>query len=155
MGRLRDKLTGTKHPDNGVAPLSAMEVRAALLALNEPGVPYRVRSASPDEKADLVAECRIRRVGVTLKTRMRLVPEKREVRFLDERWENRSSGQANAQYGRGHAPAVYRQWEMKEGPDGRQHKVEAFRFDTREMTDPLRNAVLDAGWTWRGVLFKL
>lgn len=85
---------------------------------------------------------------------MRLIPEKREVRSLDERWENRSSGQANAQYGRGHAPAVYRQWEMKQGPDGRRHKVEAFRFDTREMTDPLQNAVLGAGWTWRGV-FRL
>lgn len=23
------------------------------------------------------------------------------------------------------------------------------------MKDPLRNAVLDAGWTWRGVVFKL
>jgi hypothetical protein len=41
---------------------------------------------------------------------------------------------------------------MKQGPDGRQHKVETFRFDTREMTDPLQNAVLGAGWTWRGVL---
>ncbi|MFS4094562.1 hypothetical protein [Streptomyces sp. AF1A] len=129
-----------------------MEVRAALFALNGPDVLYRVRNASPDEKSDLVAECEIRRVGVRLKTRMRLVPKKREVRFLAERWENRSSGQADAQYGRGHAPAVFRQWEMKQGPDGRQHKVETFRFDTREMTDPLQNAVLGAGWTWRGVL---
>jgi hypothetical protein len=76
------------------------------------------------------------------------------VRFLDERWENRSSDNANAQYGRGNAPATYRQWETKQGPDGRRQKVEVFRFDTREMTDPLRNAVLAAGWTWRGV-FKL
>ncbi|MFF2509681.1 hypothetical protein [Streptomyces sp. NPDC058086] len=154
MGLL-DKLTGTKYPDSGVVPLSGTEVRAALLALNGPDVPYRVRNALPAEKADLVAECRIRRVGVTLKTRMRLVPEKHEVRFLDERWENRSSDHADAQYGRGHAPAVYRRWEMKQGPDGRQHKVEAFRFDTREMTNPLQQAVLDAGWTWHGVLVKL
>ncbi|MGW4979626.1 hypothetical protein [Streptomyces mirabilis] len=151
MGLL-DKLTGTKHPDSGVAPLSGMEVQAALLALNGPDVPYRVRNALPAEKASLVAECRIRRVGVTLKTRMRLIPEKHEVRFLDERWENRSSDHADAQYGRGHAPAVYCQWETKQGPDGRRRKVETFRFDTREMTDPLRNVVLGAGWTWRGVL---
>ncbi|MFF2436251.1 hypothetical protein ACFVU4_19060 [Streptomyces sp. NPDC058107] len=26
---------------------------------------------------------------------------------------------------------------------------------TRDMKNPLRNAVLDAGWTWPGVLFKL
>ncbi|MET7780838.1 hypothetical protein ABZU94_24195 [Streptomyces mirabilis] len=149
-----DKLTGTRYPDSGVAPLPATEVRAALLALNGPDVPYRVRNALPAEKADLVAECRIGRVGVALKTRMRLIPENREVRFLDERWENRSSDHADAQYGRGHAPAVYRQWETKQGPDGRRRKVETFRFDTREMTDPLRIVVLGAGWTCRGV-FKL
>jgi len=152
MGRLWDKLTGTKRPESEREPLAATEVRAALLALNGPDVAYRVRNALPDEKADLVAECEVRRVGVRLKTRMRIVPEQHEVRFLDERWENRSDDNANAQYGRGHAPAVYRQWETKEGPDGRWHKVEAFRFDTREMTDPLQNAVLGAGWAWRGVV---
>ncbi|MEU7061537.1 ankyrin repeat domain-containing protein [Streptomyces sp. NPDC046197] len=93
-----------------------MEVRAALLALNGPDVPYRVRNAVPAEKADLVAECKIWRVGVTLKTRMRLIPDKQEVRFLHERWENRSSDNAHAQYGRGNAPAAdwqqmgYRDW---------------------------------------------
>ncbi|MFF8025748.1 hypothetical protein ACFZDJ_32615 [Streptomyces sp. NPDC007896] len=147
-----DKLTGTKYPDSGVVLVPAVELRAALLALNGPDVPFRVRNALPKEKADLVAECRIREVGVALKTRMRLIPEKHQVRFLDERWENRSSDHADAQYGRGHAPAVYRQWETKQGPDGRRRKVETFRFDTREMTDPLRNVVLGAGWTWRGVL---
>ncbi|MFK0022522.1 hypothetical protein [Streptomyces sp. NPDC090798] len=147
-----DKLTGTKYPDSGVVSLSAMEVRAALLAINGTDVSFRVRNALPKEQADLVAECRIREVSVVLKTRMRLLPEKREVRFVDERWEHRSSANAGAQYGRGHAPAVYRQWETKQGPDGRRHKVETFRFDTREMTDPLRNVVLGAGWTWRGVL---
>ncbi|MET8409135.1 hypothetical protein ABZV34_13785 [Streptomyces sp. NPDC005195] len=154
MGRLWDRLTGTTYPDSGVSPLPSTEIRAALFALNGPDVPYRVRNALPAEKADLVAECRIPRVGVTLKTRMRLIPEKHEVRFLDERWENRSSDQANAQYGRGHAPAVFRQWKTEQGPDGRRRKVETFRFDTREMTDPLRNTVLGAGWTLRGV-FKL
>ncbi|MFI5674499.1 hypothetical protein [Streptomyces cellulosae] len=91
---------------------------------------------------------------MTLKTRMRLIPEKHEVRFLAERWENRSSDNADARYGRGHAPAVYRRWVTEHGPDGRRQKVETFRFDTREMTDPLRNVVLGAGWVWRGV-FKL
>ncbi|MEU3409973.1 hypothetical protein ABZ760_01615 [Streptomyces sp. NPDC006658] len=152
MGRLWDRLAGTKRPDAGVTPVSAEEVRAALFGLNGPDVPYRVRNALPDEKADMVAECRIPRVGVALRTRMRLIPEKREVRALEERWENRSSGQAEAQHGRGHAPAVYRQWETRQGADGRKQKVEVFRFDTREMTDPLRDTVLGAGWVWRGVL---
>jgi hypothetical protein len=121
---LFDKLTGTKRPDSGAAPRSIDEVRTALLALNRADAPYRVRNALPDEKADLVAECKTRRVGVTLKTRMCLIPGKREVRFLDERWEDRSSDNANAKYGRGHVPAVYRQWETKQGPDGRRDRVE-------------------------------
>ncbi|MDH6544331.1 hypothetical protein M2167_006898 [Streptomyces sp. SPB4] len=29
-----------------------------------------------------------------------------------------------------------------------------FRFDSRDMKDPLRDTVLAAGWTWRGVLLK-
>ncbi|MET7270248.1 hypothetical protein ABZS59_03405 [Streptomyces flaveolus] len=153
MGLLA-RLTGTRRPDGDVVPGPAEDVRAALLALNAPGVPYRVRAALPDERADLVAECRVERVGVRLRTRMRLVPDRHEVRFLDERWETRPSDGAPAQYGRGYAPAVYRQWETGEGPDGRPRRVEAFRFDTREMTDPLRDTVLGAGWTWRGV-FRL
>lgn len=154
MGGLWDRLTGARRPADGVAPLTADEVRAALLALNGPDAPYRVRGASPGEKADLVVECTVRRVGVRLRTSMRLVPERQEVRVLEERWENRSAGQAGRQYGRGHAPAVYRQWETRQDPEGRPRKVEAFRFDTREVTDPLRDAVLGAGWTWRGV-FRL
>ncbi|MFE5141661.1 hypothetical protein ACFRDV_29045 [Streptomyces fagopyri] len=149
-----DRLTGTKYPDGGLLQLPSMEVRAALLALNGPGVPFRVRNATPADKADLVAECRVPRMGVTLKTGMRLVVEKSEVRFLHERWEARSSGDADAQYGRGHAPAVYRQWETKQGPDGRRRRVESFRFDTRDVTDPLRDAVLGSRWTCRGA-FKL
>ncbi|MFC6701340.1 hypothetical protein ACFQE4_19075 [Streptomyces thermocoprophilus] len=43
----------------------------------------------------------------------------------------------------------------QQDPEGRTQRVEVFRFDTREMTDPLRDAVVGAGWTWRGVLFKL
>ena len=92
MGRLRDGLrrvldrrTGTKYPDSGVTPRPTMEVRAALLALNGQDAPYRVRNALPKEKSDLVAECAIPQLGVTLKTRMRLIPEKREVRALEER----------------------------------------------------------------------
>jgi hypothetical protein len=155
MGRLWDKFTGTKYPDSGVVPLSIMEVRAALLALNGSDVPFRVRNALPKEKADLVAECTIREVGVTLKTRMRFIPEKHEVRTLDERWETSSPEHSGGRYGRGPATTVFRQWEIKRGPDGRRHKAETFRFDTRDMRNPLLNAVLSAGWSWRGVLSKL
>lgn len=152
MGRLWDKWTGTKYPAGDVRPLPTMELREALLALNARNVPFSVREAFPREKADLVAECKIPKVKLTLKTRMRLVPAKREVLVLEERWEpsHESGGQ---QYGRG-GFTVYRQWEFRRGADGRRRKVETFRFDTRDVRDPLRTMVLNAGWTWRGVLFR-
>ncbi|MER5902011.1 hypothetical protein ABT150_18285 [Streptomyces mirabilis] len=46
-----DKLTGTRYPDSGVVLLSAMELRAGLLALNGPDVPFCVRNALPAAKA--------------------------------------------------------------------------------------------------------
>ncbi|MEV1019704.1 hypothetical protein [Streptomyces sp. NPDC050264] len=115
MGFL-SKWTGTKVPDGRVTPKAAAEVRGALLALNNADVPYSVREGEQGEKADLVAECHIKQVGVRLKTSMRLVPEKHEVRVLHERWENRSADYANEQYGRGHAPAVFTQRETVTGP---------------------------------------
>lgn len=170
MGFL-DKLTGTKYPDSGVAPLPTMEVRAALLALNDTGVPFGVRNAHPAEKADLVAQWRVMEPAVgsalsrkqlerTLKIRMRLVPATREVRTLDEQWTVTWAGDSprravSREYGRGPVPMVAKEWTYERGPDGRRRKVETFSFDTRDMKNPLRNAVLDAGWTWRGVLFRL
>ncbi|MEU4984198.1 hypothetical protein [Streptomyces sp. NPDC021969] len=134
---LFDRITGTRRPVQGTVPRSVEEVRDALLGLGGDPAPFWVR----EEKTDLVAECRVYRVGVTLRTRMRLQPAECEVRFLEERWESRSGGGGNKHYGRGYAPAVY--WDGKD-----------FRFSTREMTEPLRDAVLGAGWTWRGV-FRL
>lgn len=91
---------------------------------------------------------------------MRLVPEKNEVRTFDEQWEvtwigDTPSLRASREYSRGQVTAVSRKWEVERGTDGRLHKTEVFRFDPAEMKGPLRAAVLDAGWTWRGVLFKL
>ncbi|GGW53876.1 hypothetical protein [Streptomyces xantholiticus] len=169
MGLFR-RLTGTRHPEAGVAPLAAAELRTALLALNGPDVPYRVRNALPKEKADLVAEWRLlepatgvsfarKQVERTIRTRMRLVPDKHEVRTLDEQWEVTRIGDppgltTSRTYGRGPATTVHREWTYEKGADGRRHKVETFHFDSRDMKNPLRNAVLGGGWTWRGVLFK-
>ncbi|MFI1969848.1 hypothetical protein BLA24_17450 [Streptomyces cinnamoneus] len=153
MGFL-DRLTGTRHPDTGVAPRSAAEVRAALLAVNGPGVPYRVRNALPQERADLVAEWRVPERRLTLTTRMRLVPARHEVRAVDEQWEARPREDSRT-YVRGQVTAVSREWKFERGADGRLRLNEVFRFDPSEMKEPLRGAVLRAGWTWRGVLFGL
>ncbi|MER5253525.1 hypothetical protein [Streptomyces sp. NPDC002855] len=168
---LFDKLTGTRHPDSGVAPRTADEVRAALLAVNGPDVPYRVRNGTPAESADLVAEWRIMepawhtffvrsQLDRTLKTRMRLVPDSHEVRTVDEQLEVTWVGDTprlavSGEYARGQVTMKTRTWTYERGADGKRHRTETFRFDPADMKDPLRDAVLGAGWVWRGVVFKL
>ncbi|CAM5414374.1 hypothetical protein SALBM311S_12769 [Streptomyces alboniger] len=56
---LFDKLTGTRYPADGVAPVPAEEVRTALLGLDRPDVPYVIREGTADEAADLVARWRV------------------------------------------------------------------------------------------------
>ncbi|GAA1349099.1 hypothetical protein [Streptomyces beijiangensis] len=97
--RLFDKLTGTKRPADGVPSRSAAEVHTALLGPNRPDVPYVVRDGR-QEGADLVAEWRMlepawqmffsrTQVSRVFQVRMRLVPEKNEVRSLDQEYEVR------------------------------------------------------------------
>ncbi|MDR6974791.1 hypothetical protein J2X68_001469 [Streptomyces sp. 3330] len=164
-----DRLTGTRHPRHGLVPRSAEEVRAALFAVNGPEVPFLVREALPGERADLVAEWRVRepswhayfvrtRMQQTLKTRMRLVPGTHEVRTVDEwrevTWVGNPPRLALArEFGRGQVNTVSRQWAVERGPDGRRRLRETYRFDSAQMKDPLRAAVLAAGWVWRGVTF--
>ncbi|MFJ2593284.1 hypothetical protein [Streptomyces erythrochromogenes] len=170
MGRLWNKYTGTRYPDSGVASLPTTELREALLAVNGTGVPFRVRHALPKEKADLVAEWRVmkpavgsslsrKQVELRLKIRMRFVPAQREVRTLDERVQLTWVGDpprlaVTREFGSGPSTTVSREWTYEKGLDGRRRKVETFRFDSRDMKNPLRDMVLDAGWTWRGVVYR-
>lgn len=104
---LFDELTGTEHPDSGVAPRSAEEVRAVLLGLFGADAPYVVRGGAP-EGADLVAEWRVRepawhtffartQVSRVLQIHLRLAPDAREVRSIDRQFGVTWLG--------GHAPA--------------------------------------------------
>lgn len=61
------------------------------------------------------------RLDRTLKTRMRLVPEKHEVRTFDEQWEvawvgDTPSLRASREYSRGQVTAVSREWVVERGP---------------------------------------
>ncbi|WP_370415170.1 hypothetical protein [Streptomyces fradiae] len=170
MGLL-DRFTGTQHPDRGVTPLSAMEVREALLAVNSADKPYVVRNARPAEKADLVAELRVlepawrafflrSRLDRTLKIKMRLDADKHEVRALDEQLEISWVGDTprpatSAEFSHGQVTTTSRRWTIERGADGRRHLVGDFAFDTQQLKNPLREAVLGAGWTWRGMLVRL
>jgi len=163
-----DKLTGTKRPADGVAPRPAAEVRAALLGLSRPDVPYVVRDGNA-EGADLVAEWRVldpawrtffarTQVSRVFRTRMRLVPEKNEVRALDQQFEVSWIGDTPrtaiaAEARRGQVHTVSKRWTLGGGKDGGIEATEAFSFDSNDLKIALQEAVLGAGWTWRGVVF--
>lgn len=168
---LFDKLTGTRRPADGVAPRPAHELRGALLAAAGADRPWTVRRAAPDEGADLVAEWRVRepawrgffhshQLDRALKIRLRLVEEDHEVRALEETWEvswvsGVPSLTKSREYGRGPSRTVSKRWTLERGEDGGRRLEETFSFDSADLKDPLRDTVLQAGWTWRGVVFKL
>ncbi|CAM5355675.1 hypothetical protein [Streptomyces atroolivaceus] len=163
-----DMLTGTERPEAGVAPRSAEELRTAVLGLNRPDVPYVISDGAALD-ADLVAEWRIAEpawetffIGSQLthaiRIRMRLAEEVPEVRAVEEQWEVTRVGnpprlRASAEYSRGAGRNVSRRWSLQRGENGRLEATETFSFDSAQLTGPLRNAALDAGWTWRGVIF--
>ncbi|OAH14331.1 hypothetical protein [Streptomyces jeddahensis] len=162
---LFDKLTGTKRPADGIAPRSADEVQAALLGLNSPDVPYVIRDGRA-EGADLVAEWRVlepawrtfflrTQLSRTFKVHMRLVPEKNEVRALDQQFEVDWVGDTprlalSSEAQSGQVKTVSKRWSFGSDEDGR--REETFSFDSDDLKDPLQSVVLKSGWTWRGVI---
>ncbi|MEU0098045.1 hypothetical protein [Streptomyces sp. NPDC006267] len=163
-----DKLTGTKHPEAGLAPCPAQELRAALLGLNRPDVPYVISDGSA-QGADLVAEWRIdepawqtffigSQLTHAIRIRMRLAEDVPEVRAVEESWEVTRVGnpprlQTSAEYGRGGGRTVSRRYTFQRGESGRLEATESFSFDSAQLTAPLRDTALKSGWTWRGVIF--
>jgi hypothetical protein len=166
--RIFDWLTGTKRPAAGVAAKPAAEVRAALLAINQPALPFVVRDGAA-EKVDLVAEWRIvdaawhesfAKAGITkvFKILMRLDADARTVRAVDQEWsvEWRAGVPTLALAVQGFRGQKF---EMSGGvrygfkDKGGFGKVYGYNFSTGEMKTPLQNATTGAGWTWRGVTF--
>ncbi|MDQ0713515.1 hypothetical protein QFZ55_002967 [Streptomyces luteogriseus] len=165
--RLFDKLTGTTHPATGVAPRPAKEVRTALLGLGRADAPYVIRDGAA-QGADVVAEWRTAepawqnlfvrsQLTRAVRFRMRLVPETHEVRVVEEGREVTRVGdpprlKISGQYTRGPDRTVSRHYTIGRGESGRLEATETYRFDSAELRDPLRDVVLTAGWTWRGVI---
>ncbi|WP_431983108.1 hypothetical protein [Streptomyces qinglanensis] len=161
---LFDKLNGTKHPSSDVPPQPAEDVKSMLLGLNGPDVPYVVRYGA-DEGAHLVAEWRLMepawqsffastQMSRRIRIRMRLDSGNHEVRALDEQWKIQwvEGVPVSREYGRGPVNQKSVRWTIGRKEGGRGLEVtETFRFDSAELKEPLRNTVLKAGWTWRGV----
>ncbi|MGE0423272.1 MAG: hypothetical protein AB7O88_13465 [Reyranellaceae bacterium] len=165
---LFDWLTGTRKPPAGVAAKTPAEVHAALLAVNRPTAPFVVRDGAP-EKVDLVAEWRIvdaawyeifAKAGLTkvFKVLMRLDPQKREVRAVDQEWtvEWRAGIPAlslSAEAFRGQKVSIEFGTAYAFTEQGGFGQVYQYKFATAEIKKPLQDAVAASGWTWRGVAF--
>lgn len=161
-------LTGTKHPEAGMAPRPAVDVRETLLGLNGPDVPYVIGDGAA-HGADLVAEWRIAepawqnffvqsQLTHAIRIRMRLAEDVPEVRAVEESWEVTRVGnpprlRTSATYTRGGGRTVSRRYTLRRGESGRLEAAESFSFDSAQLTDPLRDTTLTSGWTWRGVIF--
>ncbi|MGW8954053.1 hypothetical protein [Streptomyces sp. NPDC055709] len=88
---------------------------------------------------------------------MRLVPEKNEVRCLDQQYEVTWDGDTPrlaiaAEAQRGQVQTVSKRWTLGGGGDGGLAATETFSFDSSDLKSPLQDTVLGAGWTWRGVI---
>lgn len=167
MGLL-DFFTGTKRPAAGVVAKAPAEVRAALLAVNRPTAPFVVRDGAP-EKVDIVAEWRIvdaswheifAKAGLkrTFRILMRLAPDKQEVRAVDQEWSVEwhagiPSLSLAAEAFRGQKKEISFGAAYAFTENGGYGEVYRYKFATGEIKTPLQNAVLAAGWTWRGVAF--
>jgi hypothetical protein len=161
-------LTGTSRPRPGTRPRSPDEVRAALLAVNRPSAPFLVRAGEANEP-ELVSEWRIvdarwyevfaaAELQKAAKILMRLDVARREVRAVDQEWSvewragvPQLSLSASAFRGQTATVEIGRGYAFTESL--RPGEVYNYRFVSKEMKDPLRQAVLGAGWGWRGVAF--
>ncbi|MBO8189234.1 hypothetical protein [Streptomyces spirodelae] len=157
------RFTGTKRPARGVPTQSPEDLRARLLGLNGPDIPYVVRDGS-SEAVDLIAEWRLmepawqgvfrkRQLSRNLEIRMRFDPDRHEVRVLEQQWEITwvDDRPVAKKYGRGPGETWSREWIIGRKKTGGWEITETFRFDSSEMKNPLQNTVLAAGWVWRGV----
>jgi hypothetical protein len=170
MGRFLDRLTGTRRPRTGVAPLPPERVHAALLALNGPDVPYLVRSGRP-EGVDLIAELKIadqywlgvfsaRAVTTQFQIKMLLDDDHHEVRSSDEQWEFARGTSVDLGDGRvgltweksrerGQIHSTTKTWTFGKGGIQEQPDLD---FSSQAVASALQERVLLTGWGWRGAV---
>lgn len=165
---LFDFFTGTKHPAKGTPVLSAQEVRDRLLGLNRPTAPYRLIDGA-GENVDLIAEWKIvdaewhdlfAKAGLSKVFRiyLKLDPAAHEVRAVDREYTvSWSAGvptvsvAASAFRGQKTSIEFGKAYAFTETLAPGQ--VYNYRFDTRELKQPIQDAVIGCGWTYKGVAF--
>jgi hypothetical protein len=164
MGFL-DFLTSTRRPAAGTPALSPEQVRERILALNRPSAPFQIMDGK-SENAELIAEWKIvdaqwyeifAKAGLSkvFKIYLTLVPEKQEVQALDKEYSvewragvPKLSIAAKAFRGQTQSIEFGKAYgfteELKPGV------VYNYRFNTKEIKQPIQDAVTAAGWTYKG-----
>ncbi|HEV8353450.1 MAG TPA: hypothetical protein VGR24_04555 [bacterium] len=167
MGLL-DFLTSTKRPVPGTPVLSRAEVLSRIKALNRPTAPYEIIETT-EEGADLIAEWKIvdakwyeifaeAGLNKVFRIYLKLDETAHEVRASDREYTvewvagvpklklavSAFKGQKQSiEFGKAYAFTE----KLEVG------QVYNYRFDTRELKEPIQNAVTGAGWTYKGVAF--
>ncbi|MEO7222461.1 MAG: hypothetical protein ABIY37_08310 [Devosia sp.] len=165
---LFDFITGNKSPAAGVPRAPASTLRDALLTLNREGSPWQVRDGAPDG-CDLVAGWKIvdarwyeifAKASLTKvsKTLIKFDNANGEVRSVDQDWtvEWRAGVPAlslSAEAFRGQKVEVSFGTAIGFREDFSPGIIYEYRFATKEMKEPLQNAVVANGWSWKGVAF--
>lgn len=166
--RLLDFLTSTRRPVAGTEVRSAEEVRQALMALNRPTAPYQLVDGQ-DEGVDAIAEWKIvdatwceifAKAGLkkVFKIYLKLDRDKHEVRAVDRAFsvswragvptlsleaEVFRGQQQSIEFGEAYAFTETLEY----------GQVYKYRFSTKEIKQPIQDAVTGCGWTYRGVAF--
>jgi hypothetical protein len=165
MGFL-DFFTSTRKPAAGVPVLSAEQVKQKLLAVNRPTAPFKIADGSA-EGVDLIAEWKVvdaqwyeifAKAGLkkTFRILLKLDPQTHEVRAQDREFEiswtagvPKLSVAVSGFKGQKQEISFGAAWafteELKPG------QVYNYRFNTKELKEPLQEAVTSSGWTYRGV----
>lgn len=165
---LFDFLTGTKAAPAGVKRQTTAALRKNLMDVNRKTAPFVIRDGKK-EGVDMVAEWRIvdakwyeifAKAGIkkVFKVLMKFDEAKGEVRAVDEQWEVEwragiptLSATASASRGQKFEKSFETVYAFRE--DGSFGEVYDYAFDTTEIKNPVRAAVLASGWGWRGVAF--
>lgn len=167
MGLL-DMFTGSKGPAPGAAKIPAADLRTALLALNRETAPWQVRDGGA-ENCDLVAEWKIvdarwyeifakASLSKAFKILMKLDEAKGEVRAVDQEltveWRaGVPTLSASVEAFRGQKTEISFGAAYGFTETLAPGQIYNYRFNSKELKEPLQNTVTQSGWRWQGVAF--
>jgi len=166
--RLFDFFSSTKRPPEGVAVCAPHEVRERILALNRDTAPYQIVDGA-SEGVDLIAEWKIvdaqwyeifAKAGLkkSFKIYLKLDQAEHEVRTSDREyevaWEAGVPQLSLSVSGfRGQKQSIEFGTAYAFTEELRPGQVYNYRFSTKELKEPIQDAVTECGWTYTGVAF--